>query len=132
LPEIRYQIFLQDERWAIPIERERYRIDLGFDGAPPAVRDVEVPGSGWVGFVPFTLTPELRAHLRGARTLEIYRGGQRAGSADLEGMSEALREMEACATAEAEAYRRDQAASENMQGPEGNMMELNLTEPDPE
>ncbi len=132
LPEIHYQIFLHDARWPIAITRESYVIDIGFDGAPPAVRDVGVPSSSWAGFVPFTLTPELRAHLRTARTLEIYRGGQRIGSADLVGMSEALREMEACATAEAEAYLRDQAASENMQGPEGNRVALNIMEPGPE
>jgi len=131
LPDIHYQIFLSDRRWPIAITRERYAVDIGFDGAPAAVRGVEVSASMWVGFVPFALTPELRAHMRGANSLEIYRDGQLIGRADLAGMSEALREMEACAAAEAEAYMRDEVTSENMQGPEGNMTELNLTDPGP-
>jgi hypothetical protein len=132
LPEIHYQIFMSDQRWPIAITQDSYTIDIGFDGAPPAVRGVEVPSSSWVGYVPFTLTPELRAAMRTARMLDIYRGGQRVGSADLVGMSEALTQMEACATAEAAAYMREHEASENMQSPEGNMMALNLSDPGPE
>ena len=88
------------EAW--PLSRdEQYALDIGLDGAPPELHVAEA-GSHQDGTISFELEPELRARLRGVRSLDLYRDGQRFASVPAVGLAEALDGIDGCAFADAD------------------------------